>query len=126
MAKNYLTTSNYDPLNDPVYMSDQMRQYFQELLHEERVSLVEKEHQLALTFPQSSGREPDFVDQSLMESLRLNHRAYQELEHRLKDQVERALQRLTDGTYGYCMATGQPIGVERLLATPYALNANKN
>ena len=120
MAKAYLKTSSYDPLNDPVYMSDRMRQYFQDILYGELESLLEKERQLSLSFPESSSRETDFVDQGLIDSLRFNHHAYQEHEHHLRQQVEGALQRLTDGGYGYCVATGKPIGVERLLATPYA------
>jgi DnaK suppressor protein len=35
-------------------------------------------------------------------------------------QVERALQRLADGTYGYSEVSGQPIPIERLEALPYA------
>lgn len=35
-------------------------------------------------------------------------------------EVERALQRIDDGTYGTCEACGKPIGDERLEAQPYA------
>ena len=35
--------------------------------------------------------------------------------------VESALCRLADNTYGYCAATGQPIGVEWLITAPYAV-----
>lgn len=34
------------------------------------------------------------------------------------DEVDRALQRLDDGTYGTCTACGRPIGAERLEALP--------
>ena len=36
------------------------------------------------------------------------------------DDVDRALRRLDDGTYGLCQACGQPIGDERLEALPAA------
>jgi DnaK suppressor protein len=39
--------------------------------------------------------------------------------HELR-QTESALARLDDGTYGQCLACGQPIGFARLLATPGA------
>ena len=31
-----------------------------------------------------------------------------------------SIQRLYNGNYGYCLATGEPIGVNRLLAEPCA------
>jgi len=36
-------------------------------------------------------------------------------------QVEAALRRIRDGSYGYCIDTGEPIGFERLKAQPTAL-----
>lgn len=41
------------------------------------------------------------------------------LEH-VRGQVEAALQRLEDGTYGTCVTCGQPIPIERLEALPFA------
>jgi RNA polymerase-binding transcription factor DksA len=38
----------------------------------------------------------------------------------LLEQVESALQRLDDGTYGYCKRCGKPIDARRLEALPYA------
>ncbi len=38
----------------------------------------------------------------------------------LLEQVEAALQRLDDGTYGFCQRCGKPIEARRLEALPYA------
>jgi DnaK suppressor protein len=43
------------------------------------------------------------------------------LDQRLRD-VERALEKLDEGTYGMCDATGQPIPVERLESVPETIN----
>ena len=40
-------------------------------------------------------------------------------EHILEE-IESALRRIDDGTYGVCTACGRPIGEERLEAVPYA------
>jgi DnaK suppressor protein len=40
--------------------------------------------------------------------------------HREEGDIEAALRRLHDGYYGYCIETGEKIGVERLLAAPQA------
>jgi DnaK suppressor protein len=41
-------------------------------------------------------------------------------DQRLLAQVERALQRMSEGTYGLSEVTGKPIPLERLLALPWA------
>jgi len=43
-----------------------------------------------------------------------------ELESRELVQIERALERMEDGTYGICEVTGKPIPLSRLRALPYA------
>ena len=43
-----------------------------------------------------------------------------ELEARELEQIERALERMEDGTYGICEVTGKPIPLARLRALPYA------
>ena len=39
---------------------------------------------------------------------------------KLISKINSALQRLKDGTYGYCEETGEPIGLKRLMARPVA------
>ena len=43
-----------------------------------------------------------------------------ESERRLVQEINDALQRIDDGTYGTCMASGKPINKERLAAKPWA------
>ena len=39
---------------------------------------------------------------------------------KLISKINSALQRLKDGTYGYCQETSEPIGLKRLMARPVA------
>ena len=39
---------------------------------------------------------------------------------KLISKINSALQRIKDGTYGYCEETGEPIGLKRLMARPIA------
>ncbi len=41
-------------------------------------------------------------------------------EHSLLSLVEQALQRIEQGTYGYCTSCGKPVGEKRLEAIPWA------
>jgi DnaK suppressor protein len=43
-----------------------------------------------------------------------------EREHRLAAQIEAALKRIDEETYGFCEDTGEPIGLARLVARPTA------
>ena len=41
-------------------------------------------------------------------------------QRKLIAKIDAALQRIQDGTYGYCEETGEPIGLKRLEARPIA------
>ncbi|MER3400640.1 MAG: conjugal transfer protein TraR [Thermoflexus sp.] len=55
----------------------------------------------------------DVADQATRAALRRH------LEGRLRE-VEEALQRMAEGTYGICLECGRPIEIARLKALPYA------
>ncbi len=55
----------------------------------------------------------DFLETQQEQSILVNEQA-------LLTEVERALQRISDGTYGKCVTCGQPITEKRLEAIPWA------
>ena len=112
--------TKYHPLNDPRYMSDAMKSFFRKKLKGQLNEFRRKCLAFGKTLYEDSAKEPDFVDQSCLSEERLNHFAYYSHERRQLHEIEMALQRLYSGNYGYCLATGEPIGVERLLAEPCA------
>ena len=42
------------------------------------------------------------------------------VEIKLISKIDQALNRIKDGTYGFCAETGEPIGLKRLIARPIA------
>ena len=63
---------------------------------------------------------PDPADRATIEeehSLELRTR---DRERKLIKKVEQAIARIGSGDYGYCEETGEPIGLQRLLARPTA------
>jgi DnaK suppressor protein len=42
-------------------------------------------------------------------------------ESKLLPKIDEAIKRIDDGSYGYCINTGEAIGIERLLVRPTAL-----
>jgi DnaK suppressor protein len=111
---------SYNPLIDSLYMSPQMKQFFKQKLEEERERLSQTASFYALSPDfDTCHSQADPLDQSTMEHLSQTHHAFYTHENLLSRQIERALQRLASGSYGYCIISGNPIGVERLMAAPY-------
>lgn len=112
--------SSYDPLKDPKYMSEQMLNYFKDNLMHMHQAILKKEESISLSLIDAHYREPDEVDQGTGEELHMEDFIFQEHEDQLRQEIELALERIENGTYGYCEETSEPIGVKRLLVVPYA------
>jgi DnaK suppressor protein len=108
----------YNPLADPVYMSPAMLAYFEEKLMALLAKLKKQSSDTLLHALPNITRESDYIDQGTNEELRQHQSIFQEHEDRLRHQIEAALKRIGDGSYGYCEETGEPIGVRRLEAVP--------
>jgi DnaK suppressor protein len=114
-----MAQKNYSPLNDAVYMSQQMKEFFKKKLEEDLERLYQTVSFYASTDLDTGHSQADSIDQSTIEHLSQTHRAFYAHENLLSRQIRRALQRLASGSYGYCIISGDPIGVERLIAAPY-------
>lgn len=112
--------SNYDSLDDSGYLSEEMLEYFKYKLKELHEQVIKKEEAISLNLTEVPIRVPDRMDQGANEELLNQNYMFQEHENHLQQEIESALQRIDEGVYGYCEETGDPIGLKRLLAIPYA------
>ncbi len=112
---------DYDPTIDNKYMSVAMQAYFKNKLKSKLADLIKEEPKFYSSMQENSAKEADFLDRGVSETLRFNNYIYHEHEVHHRREIEAALQRLVDGSYGYCAATGKPIGIKRLMAAPHAL-----
>lgn len=101
------------------YMNKEQLQFFRNLLlelHESTlVRIREAKEQMTQSF--DSGDEADratWEEQSRI-ALRIAER-----EQRLLPKIKQALERIRDEEFGYCLESGVPIGIPRLLARPTA------
>ncbi len=108
------------PSQDEQYMNEQQLTYFKEKLLCWRDQLLNESRSTLNLMKDDPGREIDILDQGALEthmSLKLSTCSrYYKLIHKINS----ALERITEGTYGYCEATGEPIGLKRLEARPIA------
>ena len=112
--------NGYDPEQDATYMSPAMLSFFEKKLKVLQIETIEKEQDISHSLVDNPNREADMVDQGAQEGQYYTDFMLQEHEDHLRVATEKALERIRQGTYGYCEVTSEPIGVKRLLIVPTA------
>lgn len=99
-----------------------------EFLARQRAKLVTKKEEIVAMYKKDlkSGQESndspteDIVDRANNAYSRELAFSISDNERELIAQIDQAIARIDGGTYGYCLHTGQPIGIARLEALPWA------
>ena len=102
------------------YMSKQQLAHFQQILANWKRDLMEEVDRTVTHMKDEAANFPDPNDRATQEeefSLELRTR---DRERKLIRKIEEALKRTEDGSYGYCLETGEEIGIKRLEARPVA------
>jgi DnaK suppressor protein len=102
------------------YMSKEQLSHFQQILTSWKRDLMEEVDRTVTHMKDEAANFPDPNDRATQEeefSLELRTR---DRERKLIRKIEEALKRIEDGTYGYCLETGEEIGIKRLEARPVA------
>lgn len=119
-AEAFDSLEGYVPSENEPYMNPGQVEYFRRKLLAWREELVRESSDNLQCLKEESGRETDFLDQGAREAnatLKLRSRERHLLFIR---EIDAALERIQDGTYGYCEETGEEIGIKRLEARPIA------
>ena len=101
-------------------MNPLQREYFRLKLLAWRAELLAESSETLTHLKEESLSEPDITDRATLETDRFTELRTRDRERKLISKIDEALQRVEDGTYGYCEETGEPIGVRRLEARPIA------
>jgi DnaK suppressor protein len=102
------------------YMSKEQLTHFQHILLSWKRDLMEEVDRTVSHMKDEAANFPDPNDRATQEeefSLELRTR---DRERKLIRKIDEALKRIEDGTYGYCLETGEEIGIKRLEARPVA------
>ncbi len=111
---------DYAPSDDEEYMSPQQLNYFRVLLLEWKKSILSAAENTLQSLQDGPIREPDLNDRASSETdwgIELRTRDRQ---RKLIAKIDAALRRIDEGEYGWCEVTGEPIGINRLIARPIA------
>ena len=115
-----LLPKNYAPSEDEEFMNPVMREYFRQKLLRWRAELLAESSETLSSLQEGGIQEPDIADRASAETDRALELRTRDRERKLISKIDAALERLQDGTYGYCEETGEPISVRRLDARPIA------
>ncbi|MBP2229148.1 RNA polymerase-binding protein DksA [Azospirillum agricola] len=115
-----LLPQNYTPSEDEAFMNPVMREYFRQKLLRWRAELLAESSGTLNSLQEGGIQEPDIADRASAETDRALELRTRDRERKLISKIDAALERLQDGSYGYCEETGDPIAVRRLDARPIA------
>ncbi|WP_184262010.1 RNA polymerase-binding protein DksA [Novispirillum itersonii] len=111
---------DYRPSDDEPFMNDLQREYFRQKLLSWRQELLRESEETLEHLQEGGLQEPDLADRASAEMDRTLELRTRDRARKLISKIDAALERLTNGTYGYCEETGEPITLRRLEARPIA------
>ena len=112
--------ADYTPSEDEEYMAERQLNYFRVLLLEWKKSILSASEFTLQSLQDGPIREPDLNDRASSETdwgIELRTRDRQ---RKLIAKIDAALRRIDEGEYGWCEVSGEPIGINRLIARPIA------
>jgi DnaK suppressor protein len=111
---------NYRPTEDEPFMSERQKEYFRQKLLRWRDDILREAKQTLQHLQEENVNHPDLADRASSETDRAIELRARDRQRKLIAKIDAALERIEDGTYGYCVETGEPISLKRLEARPIA------
>ena len=110
----------YRPTENEEFMNEFQKEYFKNKLIRWRDQLQAEADGTLRHLTQENLQQPDMADRAALETDHSIELRTRDRERKLIAKINAALERLADGSYGYCEETDEPIGVNRLEARPIA------
>ena len=115
-----LLPPDYRPQDDEPFMNPMQREYFRQKLLGWKEELMRETSETLMHLQEESLAEADITDRATLETDRSLELRTRDRERKLISKIEEALQRIEEGTYGFCEETNEPISLKRLEARPIA------
>ena len=113
-------TKPYRPSDKEPFMNERQREYFRAKLLSWREDILKEAKETLQHLQEENQNHPDLADRASSETDRAIELRARDRQRKLISKIDAALQRIDDGTYGYCEETGEPISLKRLEARPIA------
>ena len=115
-----LVDADYVPTEDEPFMNERQKAYFKAKLVAWKNDILREARETLEILQQENANHPDLADRASSETDRAIELRARDRQRKLIAKIDSALQRIDDGTYGYCEETGEPIALKRLDARPIA------
>lgn len=111
---------DYVPHADEPFMNDHQREFFRKKLTEWKASILNDTKDTISHLQTETASLPDVADRASAETDKSIELRARDRQRKLISKIDSALRRINDGSYGYCVETGEPISLGRLMARPVA------
>jgi len=112
--------SDYRPSEDEEFMNALQQEYFRQKLLRWRHELLRDAGTTLDSLSAGGITEADLTDRASVETDRALELRTRDRARKLISKIDQAIERIANGTYGYCEETFEPIGLRRLEARPIA------
>lgn len=120
MKQEKFLPKNYAPADDEAFMNDRQVEYFKRKLMDWKADLLLETKDTIEGLQDGTRNIPDVADRASEETDRALELRTRDRQRKLVSKIDAALRRITEGEYGYCEVTGDPISLKRLDARPIA------
>ena len=110
----------YRPTEKEPFMNERQREYFRNKLLAWREDILKEAKETLQHLQDENQNHPDLADRASSETDRAIELRARDRQRKLISKIDAAIQRIDEGTYGYCEETGEPIALNRLDARPIA------
>ena len=111
---------DYRPSESEEFMNERQREYFRQKLLAWKEEILREARETLQHLQDESQNHSDLADRASSETDRAIELRARDRQRKLIAKIDSALERIEDGTYGYCEETGEPISLKRLDARPIA------
>ena len=115
-----LVDADYVPTEEEPFMNERQKAYFRSKLLAWKSEILREARETLEILQQENANHPDLADRASSETDRAIELRARDRQRKLIAKIDSALQRIDEGTYGFCEETGEPISLKRLDARPIA------
>ncbi|MCZ2328198.1 RNA polymerase-binding protein DksA [Bartonella sp. F02] len=111
----------YRPSEDEPFMNERQKAYFRAKLISWKNDILKEARETLENLQEENISQPDLTDRASCETDRTIELRARDRQRKLISKIDAALERIDNGTYGFCEETGEPISIRRLEARPIAV-----
>lgn len=111
---------DYSPSEKEPFMNERQLEFFRRKLEDWKADILAGSKSTIDNLRSDTSSLPDIVDRASAESDKALELRTRDRQRKLISKIDAAINRINEGTYGYCDETGEPISLKRLQARPTA------